>query len=232
MPWIRKQLRGVRVWARCNTQGELLTTPQGRVDICYQPQGPLYQAAARNLTPLPDSSLVPDEEVQPTPILPTHISASKNALVAPSPVPTAALLLKEPYQVYTDGACTGNPGPMGIGVVVLTPTGERQEWSEYLGMGTNNIAELTAIARGLSLVPSSEPATVYTDSSYALGVLTQGWKARANQTLIAEMRTQIQKHPNLQWVKVAGHAGIVENERCDLLARNAITQALKKERIR
>lgn len=230
MPWIRKQLRGVRVWARCNAQGELLANAQGRVDICYQPRGPLYQATLQNLAPLADTTLLSEEEIQPTPRTSSalgKVPSSHSELVLVSHT-SLALTRKEEYHVYTDGACTGNPGPMGIGVVVLMPNGERREWSEYLGMGTNNIAELTAIARGLSLVPLHEPTTVYTDSAYAIGVLTQAWKARANQALIAEIRAHIQKHPNLQWMKVAGHAGVVENERCDALARNAIAQAMQK----
>jgi ribonuclease HI len=125
--------------------------------------------------------------------------------------------------VWTDGACTGNPGPMGIGVVLLADD-KRKEISEFLGVGTNNIAELTAIHRGLEAIRApARPVRVYTDSSYSIGVLSKGWKAKANQALIATIKQAMLRFPNLTFVKVSGHAGVVENERCDELARNAIT---------
>lgn len=129
--------------------------------------------------------------------------------------------------VYTDGACTGNPGPMGLGVVVLDLTGAlaRRELSEYLGVGTNNIAELTAILRGLQVLPRDRPVVVYSDSSYAIGLLSQNWKAKANQELVASLRLLLREFPAVHFVKVAGHAGVPENERCDELARAAITFA-------
>ena len=137
----------------------------------------------------------------------------------------AAALATGAFHVYTDGACTGNPGPMGLGVVILdlngTPT--RRELSEYLGMGTNNIAELTAILRGLEVLPRDRPVVIYSDSAYAIGLLSQNWKAKANQELVARLRLLLREFPAVRFVKVAGHAGVPENERCDELARNAIT---------
>jgi ribonuclease HI len=130
--------------------------------------------------------------------------------------------------VWTDGACSGNPGPMGIGVVV-TVGDRRKEHGEYLGRGTNNIAELTAIRRGLEiaaeLMPGQDFAVrVYTDSSYSIGLLSQGWKAKANQALVAELREFLRGFPNLRMIKVKGHAGVPENERCDVLACQAVAQ--------
>src|SRR4029079_17706326 len=69
---------------------------------------------------------------------------------------------------YADGACTGNPGPAGLGVMIIDGP-RRIELSEYLGQGTNNIAELTAILRAIGEVPEDVPMTVYTDSQYAIG---------------------------------------------------------------
>jgi ribonuclease HI len=94
-------------------------------------------------------------------------------------------------------------------------------------VGTNNIAELTAIARGLdvaaALAPARDrPVRVYSDSSYAIGVVSKGWKAKANQELVARLRQQIAGFAHITFVKVAGHAGVPENERCDELAREAI----------
>jgi ribonuclease HI len=130
--------------------------------------------------------------------------------------------------VWTDGACSGNPGPMGIGIVVLVGD-KRKEHGEYLGTGTNNIAELTAIQRGLEIAEQLSPdklhpIRVYSDSSYAIGLLTQGWKAKANQALVAELRQLMSSYRNLRMVKVEGHAGVAENERCDVLARQAVAR--------
>lgn len=154
---------------------------------------------------------------------------------SPSPPPAAGKRAAPPHaglhqtalHVYTDGACTGNPGPMGLGVVVLDLSGEpaRRELSEYLGVGTNNIAELTAILRGLQVLPRDRPVVVYSDSSYAIGLLSQNWKAKANQELVAALRRLLREFPAVHFVKVAGHAGVPENERCDELARAAITGA-------
>ena len=118
---------------------------------------------------------------------------------------------------------------MGIGVVVIDGP-SRREVGEYLGTGTNNIAELTAIERGLELAEeltggdSRRRVRVYSDSGYAIGLLSQGWKAKANQELVARIRRRLAEVPNVEFVKVAGHAGVPENERCDELAREAITR--------
>src|SRR5262244_1793599 len=140
---------------------------------------------------------------------------------------TAQPRAKAPILAYTDGACTGNPGPMGIGVVLLSGL-HRKEISEYLGpRGTNNIAELTAIERALEAIRDrNRPVIVYSDSSYAIGVLSSGWKAKANRELVERIRALVERFPNLRFVKVAGHAGVAENERCDQLAREAIAQGL------
>src|ERR1044071_4097898 len=128
-------------------------------------------------------------------------------------------------ELWTDGACSGNPGPMGIGIVAIDG-GKRKEHGQYLGVGTNNIAELTAIDRALDLIGDdarTRPLRIYTDSAYSIGVLSKGWKAKANQELIARMRRRLAGLPDVEFVKVSGHAGVPENERCDELARNAIT---------
>ena len=63
---------------------------------------------------------------------------------------------------------------------------------------------------------------VYTDSAYSIGVLSKGWKAKANQELVARIRRRLAAYPNVAFVKVSGHAGVPENERCDELARAAV----------
>lgn len=124
--------------------------------------------------------------------------------------------------VYADGACSGNPGPAGLGVVVLD-TESRVELSEYIGQGTNNIAELTAILRALGETADSDrPLVIHTDSSYSIGVLQKGWKAKANQELVAELREHLKHRKGVKLVYVPGHAGVRWNERADSLARAAV----------
>ena len=127
-------------------------------------------------------------------------------------------------QLWTDGACTGNPGPAGLGVLYRYQ-GEVREVSEYLGHGTNNIAELTAILRGLQLVEDSgTPVDVMTDSAYCHGLLTKSWKAKKNQELVAELRAEARRFGDLRIVKVPGHSGVPDNERADELATGAIVR--------
>ncbi|MFC1877614.1 ribonuclease HI, partial [Thermodesulfobacteriota bacterium] len=128
--------------------------------------------------------------------------------------------------VYTDGASSGNPGPSGIGVLLHYGSHEK-EISTYIGIATNNIAELEAIRVGLSLIKNPAlPVRVYTDSSYALGLLAKGWKASKNKELVADIRKMISQFKDILFVKVKGHSGDVGNERVDSLATAAI--ALEK----
>lgn len=124
---------------------------------------------------------------------------------------------------YADGACSGNPGPAGLGVTAHDGK-ERRELSEYLGRGTNNIAELTAILRVAQEYADEErPIEIRTDSKYSIGVLQQGWKAKANVELIANTKAALArlKH-RVTLTYVPGHAGVAGNERADELARAAI----------
>ena len=124
--------------------------------------------------------------------------------------------------IYTDGASAGNPGPSGIGVVLRFGKHEK-EISKYIGIATNNMAELEAIRSGLLAVKNSKlPVRVYTDSRYAYGVLTQGWKAKKNRDIIASIKKILSKFPDLKFIKVKGHGGIEGNERADFLATSAI----------
>lgn len=129
---------------------------------------------------------------------------------------------KETLLIYTDGACSGNPGPAGIGVVMRYKDNHK-EISRYIGQGTNNIAELEAIKAGLLAVKNRDlPVIVFTDSSYALGLMTQGWKAKLNVELVEEIRALVAAFKKLRFVKVKGHAGDPDNERADRLAVQAI----------
>ena len=217
MLWIKHRLRDQDVWAKADASGGLVTDRDGRVEIVYKPVAgaKTYRAGARNLTVVAGVAPKDFEPGEPAPEKPAAASAKSAA--GPAKPPDDAV------QVWTDGACTGNPGPAGLGVVVLDGT-ERKELSEYLGEGTNNIAELMAILRGLQEVKDRKrPVFVYTDSQYSIGLLTMPWKAKKNVELVAELRDLCRTFADLHFVKVAGHAGIPLNERVDELARNAIT---------
>ena len=204
MPWVSRLLRGDRVWIKVSAAGEPHAGSDGRVDVLYKKGGKVYRAALRNLSPDPEPTTLPDDEAAPA-----------------GPAPDRKQLPADAIIVYTDGACTGNPGPMGIGVVISDGK-ERREISEYLGVGTNNIAELTAIERALEQCPRERTVVVHSDSAYALGLLGQNWKAKKNQELVARLRELAAQFKDVRWVKVAGHAGVPENERCDELARMAV----------
>jgi ribonuclease HI len=213
MAWSRMRFKGEPVWVRVNAAGQLVLDSAGRAEMKYRQEDPRsYRPSGANLTPAE-----PGDPVEDPP------SRAKPAAATERAAPPAA----NSVNVWTDGACSGNPGPMGIGVVVLVD-GKRKEHGEYLGLGTNNIAELVAIERALQMatdggLDGGRPIRVHTDSGYSIGVLSKGWKAKANQELIARMRRMLSALPQVHLVKVAGHAGVPENERCDQLARDAIT---------
>jgi ribonuclease HI len=127
--------------------------------------------------------------------------------------------------IFTDGASSGNPGPSGIGVLLRFGAHEK-EISQFIGEATNNIAELKAIEAGLLAVKNTDlPVKVYTDSNYAYGVLTLGWKSKKNKDLVESIKKIISKFKNLTFIKVKGHAGHEGNERADSLATTAIKKA-------
>lgn len=130
-------------------------------------------------------------------------------------------------RAYTDGACIGNPGPAGIGVVVVWPDGSRTEHSEGIGQATNNIAELLAIRWALERLRLEPDVEVMTDSQYAIGVLSLGWRAKANRELISETVSVARSVQSLRFVHVRGHSGDPLNERADELA-NAAARSCQK----
>jgi ribonuclease HI len=236
------------VYARVQADGRL-AEENGKVEIRYKPSdGRRYDAMAKNLSEL-STELLPDDTCAPAAKPEPKVAAARNAGAngggaaaapagakgAPRAGPGRAMRerredaprLVEPgpgrVVAYTDGACTGNPGPAGLGAVVVHG-GERVEISEYLGSSTNNIAELTAVLRAVELAPRDQPIVVHTDSQYAIGVLARGWKAKANTELVAAIRAAIAKHGQVELLYVPGHSGYELNERADQLARAAIAR--------
>jgi ribonuclease HI len=213
-------LRGNRVLARCDDRGELAVA-RGTVEVRYGPSSPkAYRAAPRNLEPTAGAELLPDDHcVEAEAAGPS--ASGKRKKTAPSVLPPSEATGDE-ILVYADGACSGNPGPAGLGVVMLQREG-RRELSEYLGQGTNNIAELTAILRAAEAVEEpSRPVRIYTDSNYSIGVLTKGWKVKANKELVAAVKTGIARLRDVELRHVPGHAGVPLNERADELAVEAV----------
>ena len=136
-------------------------------------------------------------------------------------------------ELYTDGACSGNPGPGGWGALLRYKTTEK-ELSGAEKETTNNRMELMAAIEGLKAIKRTCHVTLYTDSKYVLQGVTEwmdGWKSRnwktadkkpvKNQDLWMLLDEQVQRH-HIKWEWVKGHAGHIENERVDELARMAI----------
>jgi ribonuclease HI len=137
--------------------------------------------------------------------------------------------------IYTDGAAKGNPGPGGYGVVMLAPAGagqppHRKELSAGYRLTTNNRMELMAVIVGLETLKSDGcEVTVYSDSRYVVDAVEKGWvlgwerkgfAKRKNPDLWVRFLRVYRRH-RVRFVWVKGHAGNVENNRCDLLATTA-----------
>lgn len=224
MAQVRKIYRGCKVWADADEAGRLIVE-HGLVKVRYRREDAAsYSARQDEIGELPPEAPRPDG---------AEAAASGAADAPPKPKRPRAPRKKpaakggaagagEAIVIYADGSCFGNPGPAGIGVL-LEWKGKTKELSEYLGEGTNNIAELTAIERALQEVKNRRlPVRVHTDSQYSIGVLAEGWKVKANQELVARVQRLMDDFADLKLVKVRGHAGDPRNERVDQLARDAI----------
>jgi len=136
-------------------------------------------------------------------------------------------------QIFTDGACSGNPGPGGWGAL-LRWKGVEKEMSGGARDTTNNRMELTAAIRALESLKRAVPVDLYTDSTYLRDGITRwlpawkanGWKTAAkkpvkNQDLWQRLEAALADH-DVSWHWIRGHAGHPENERADALARQAM----------
>lgn len=132
-------------------------------------------------------------------------------------------------EIYTDGACSGNPGPGGWGTIMRW-NGHEKELSGGEIETTNNRMELMAVIKGLEALSRRCRVDLYTDSQYVQKGVTEwmaGWKRKGwpdrikNQDLWQELDALITKHDvRMHWVR--GHDGHPENERADALARAAV----------
>ena len=136
--------------------------------------------------------------------------------------------------IYTDGACSGNPGPGGWGALLMFE-GNKKEISGSCKNTTNNIMELTAVIEALKLLKFECEVDLYSDSAYVVNGFLQGWiynwqknnwrtanrEPVKNKELWEELYGLTQKH-KVNFIKVKGHSDVELNNRCDELARAEI----------
>ena len=147
-------------------------------------------------------------------------------------------MLKQ-VEIYTDGACSGNPG-IGGWAAILSYKGSEKEISGGERDTTNNKMELKAIIEGLKALKEKCKVKLYSDSAYAISAFTENWienwvqsnwktagkKQVKNIEMWQELLTLIQKH-EVEFIKVKGHSDNVKNNRCDELARSEIKKLNK-----
>ena len=137
--------------------------------------------------------------------------------------------MQDKIEIFTDGACSGNPGKGGYGIVMRYGDKEK-EYSKGFRRSTNNRMELLAVIDALSKIKRYDiPVVVYSDSKYVIDSISKGWvfnwvktgfKGKKNEDL---WRRYLEQHSkfDIEWKWVKGHAGHPENERCDELATSA-----------
>ena len=144
----------------------------------------------------------------------------------------------QPIHIFTDGACSGNPGPGGWGAVLLSGKHQKEISGSALST-TNQRMELQAVLAALLMLKVEDrEVVVFSDSAYVVNAFQQDWITRwqkngwknskkedvANQDLWKDLLVQMKRnHVTIE--KVKGHSGIMWNERCDQLAREAIKNA-------
>lgn len=138
------------------------------------------------------------------------------------------------WLLYTDGACSGNPGPGGYAAILVPPASplfpaEEQIVTGHEARTTNNRMELKAVIEGLKATPEGAVVRIASDSQYVVYTMTRKWKRNANQDLWADLdRLRIERR--LHWQYVRGHAGHDYNERCDRLAVAEIGKLRQQQR--
>jgi ribonuclease HI len=139
-----------------------------------------------------------------------------------------------PVSIYTDGACSGNPGPGGWGAIVIDD-GREIELSGGEPSTTNQRMELTAPIEGLRALPGRRAVAIYSDSAYVINCFRDKWYERwrqngwrnaqkkpvDNRDLWEALLAEVERH-DVTWHKVLGHSGHKMNDRADALARSAI----------
>ena len=144
--------------------------------------------------------------------------------------------------IYTDGACSGNPGPGGWGAVLRYGTVEKELYGGEAGATTNNRMELTAPIQALECLTRPVTVRLHTDSTYVRDGITKwviGWKRNGwltsgkqpvkNVDLWQRLDEATRRH-EVEWLWVKGHAGHPDNERADRLALQGLREAVRQAR--
>ncbi|PKM88244.1 MAG: ribonuclease HI [Firmicutes bacterium HGW-Firmicutes-12] len=143
-------------------------------------------------------------------------------------------------KIYTDGACSGNPGPGGWAAILMYNEKEKELWGSEL-FTTNNRMELTAALQGMKALKYPCTIKLYSDSAYLVNAFNNGWLHKwqlngwktarkdpvENQDLWQELLKQSLLH-DIEWIKVKGHSDNEYNNRCDKLAVEAIKKNAKQ----
>lgn len=118
--------------------------------------------------------------------------------------------------IYCDGACSGNPGPAAWGAVLLCK-GHRKELDGYIGIATNNEAEVTAAIEALAALKYPCKVIIYSDSKYLVEGAKGTWNITTNLQCWSELEEVAAPH-EIEWKWIKGHSGIEGNERANTLA--------------
>ena len=241
MLWKPALFKGKKVWAQVNEADELALV-NGLVGIRYSTKqgSTIYLASAKNIQvgsesskPLDKGENAPkqdDAQSQKRKSFgSSHTRTTEQKSAAQKDVRKfLESLSADTIRCFTDGSCIGNPGPCGTGVYIQFPDKEIKH-HRYLGKGTNNKAELSAVLDAMTLLATEKidpntPVVVCTDSQYVVGILTKNWKAKANKEIIFPLRAEVKKWNDITIRWVAGHADIPENDEADRLANLAISE--------
>ena len=248
MPWKKARLKGKEVWAEVDAGGKPLVAG-GRIPVRYSDSegAKIYRAGLAGVLMM---DVAPED-------LPAGVSAdapggtggkggkrgrgfgsagTRTEAQAAAARSAAATLIqgfhRDAVICFTDGACRGNPGPTGAGAVLRLPDGTTHERSKALGRGTNNVGELTAIDLALDMldelgISGDTRVEILTDSKYAHGQATLGWKINTNRELVLRIRQRLKNFSSLRVHWIAGHVGVPENERADALANEGVAESAR-----
>ncbi|WDP88794.1 MAG: reverse transcriptase-like protein [Desulfobacter sp.] len=204
--WKRMSFKGNKVWAPFDGRGNPMAE-NGKVPIKYNlNQDYEYRIKLENLKP---------EDLA----VPAGTRQKKKAQNPEQDLPPNCI------RIYTDGASSGDPGPSGIGILMLYRD-NRKEISEFIGTATNDLAELKAIHRGLIALKRRDlPVRIFTGSSHAADQLKKKGRPDTHRDLILAIRSLMTRFRDIGIIKVKDHAGIKGNEVADFLAACAIKNA-------
>lgn len=222
MFWQRMLFKNsVKVYVCVDENGNPIVNEEGYVAFRYKDadQVPVFHTVKSKLSPICNAQIRDDDDPNDLPSIhkipnpqtckmPDRTGKASNQDI---PIPPKTIV------VYTDGGASPNPGPAGSGILLLYE-GHCLELWHYLGKSTNNIAELTAILLALQNIKNKTlPILLFSDSQYAIDILTNRKQAKKNLELIDQVKAEMAKCQQLTLLKVRAHVGIAHNEHVDKL---------------